>query len=161
MTFLRLVVFYLFCVTAHWWLGTHFAPAGITPSILLAATVAVAVAAGPLAAHAFGFMCGVYLDFAAPHLFGGYALAFTIGTYLIWFFKWRMDFSNPASQMVLAFMLTILTGVIYGAAGMIFMNKFIWRGWAYTIFMPFANAVIAPVFFACARLLALDSEGND
>ncbi len=160
MTALRLALFYIFCVTLHWWLGTHFAPAGITPSVLLAATVAVAVAAGPLAANAFGFMCGVYLDFTAPHLFGGYALAFTIGTYLIWFFKWRMDFSSPGSQMVLVFILTLLTGAIYGVVGMIFMSKFIWRGWAYTIFMPLANALIAPVLFACTRLLAIDSGDN-
>ncbi|MDD2772614.1 MAG: hypothetical protein PHP45_02845 [Elusimicrobiales bacterium] len=156
MTALRLVVFYLACVTAHWWVGTHLSIAGASPSLLLAAAVAVATLGGPLAGHSFAFFCGLYLDFMSAGLFGGYSLAFTVCAYIIWFFKWRMDFAGAAAQMALAFALTVLVGLEYGVIGLVFTGKLIWRGWAYSILMPLFTAIVTPFLFIAAGMLSLD-----
>jgi hypothetical protein len=52
--------------------------------------------------------------------------------------------------------LTVLAGLCYGVTGLVFTGKLIWRGWAYSIFMPLLTAIITPVVFAAAGLLSLD-----
>jgi len=158
MTFIRLTFFYLICVVGHWWLGAHFSPGGVTPSLLLSATAAVATLGGPIAAHAFAFMCGLYLDFVSPHLFGGHALVFTLLAYVIWFVKWRLDFPTPLPQMGLVFAATVFSGAVYGALELVFKGNFVWRGWAFSFFTPVANALISPVLFALAAMFVSPDE---
>ncbi|MFA5162627.1 MAG: hypothetical protein WC421_10320 [Elusimicrobiales bacterium] len=154
MTFIRLAALYVLCVAAQWWLGAHLSPGGVTANVLLDAAVAVAVLGGPVAAHGFAFMCGLYFDFMSPRMFGGHALAFTLMARAIWFVRWRLDFPTPPSQMALAAAASVFAAAFHSLLGIVFAGGFIWRGWAFSVFTPVANAVAAPFVFALAAVFA-------
>ncbi|MFA6583974.1 MAG: hypothetical protein WCS77_06720, partial [Elusimicrobiaceae bacterium] len=73
---------YTVCVIAHWLFAQYLGFFGSAPSVLFAGVVAGAVAFGPVAALTFAFAAGLFADFLAVQMFGGYALAFVLAAYI-------------------------------------------------------------------------------
>ncbi|MDD4004766.1 MAG: rod shape-determining protein MreD [Elusimicrobiaceae bacterium] len=155
----------LFCgfAGAHWFVGQYCAFFGTAPSVLLAATVACAIASAPAQAMAFGFFAGLFADFLAVHLFGGYALLFVITAYAVCFAKSRIYFETPAAQFWLCAALTLLCAAGYMAESLVFLDKpfpVVWRTWFLTPVYNGALCMAAFPFFLLFRPVRRITSGG-
>ncbi|MBI4385853.1 MAG: rod shape-determining protein MreD [Elusimicrobia bacterium] len=137
----------------EWICSTHLALLGLAPQVLLILTVSVALLSGPAIGQSFAFGWGLYLDLMSPHLFGANALTLTLIGYWVGVVRRQMDASSPASQAMLAGLVSVLYFILLALIGLAFRGKFFWPGWRFFFLEPFLNALAAPFGFLFVRAL--------
>ncbi len=147
MNFVLWPFLYLGFAAVHWFFGQYLAFFGSAPSVMFAATVACAIICSPVHAMIFGFLAGLFADFMAIHLFGGYALLFVLTAYLIWFAKTRIDFETPPTQFLLGAALTLLYMLGYMAEGALFLDRAFPVSWRMLLLTPVYNGLLCVVAF--------------
>jgi len=141
--FVYLPALFFASAVGNWWCASHFGGVGV----MLLSAAAVSALYGPVTAQSFAFMGGLYLDFMAPKLFGGHALAFTLAAYLAWHLRQRMDMEGAISQMILAALMTVFTGAVYSVLELFSAGKPDFGGFPAIIFSPMINGLLAPAWF--------------
>ncbi|MBI3297698.1 MAG: rod shape-determining protein MreD [Elusimicrobia bacterium] len=146
-------LFFLAGLFFHWLLATRLSFGGISPHVLLLATLGAAAWSGPVGGQLLGFSWGLCLDAVSGHVFGANALGFTLAAYCVGQLRRQMDVASPPSQAVVAAAAVPLYTVFYGLVGQVFEHRFLWPGWTPFLFDPIFTALLAPFVFKAARRL--------
>lgn len=147
----------------HWLIGQYAAFFGSGPSVFLAATVCCAIACAPATAITFGFFAGLFADFMAVHLFGGYALIFVLVAYLVGFAKTRIYFETPGAQFSLGVAVTLFCIAAYAAEAALLLEHPLPVTWQVLVLSPLYNGLLcvcAFPFFLLFRPVRRISSGG-
>ncbi len=137
---------YLLTGLLHWWWTANLSVFGVAPNLIFTAALASAIIARPAKAVTLCFFLGIYLDLLGSNLFGAYALSYTIMAYGIHLLKRHIDLITVFSQIVSAFILTMVTMVFYQALSLALAKINPLQLKAFLV-EPFLNALIAPIVF--------------
>ncbi|MBI4376199.1 MAG: rod shape-determining protein MreD [Elusimicrobia bacterium] len=140
---IRIPLFFVLAMLAHWWWTTHFTFSGIAPQLLLVLTLAIAARYGPIRAMCMGFGWGLFLDTMSAHLFGANALALTLAGYSTGSIRRWVDVAGLPSQCLLVFAMTWIYFLFLGVLGALFMKQFLWVGWLPFLADPLYNCLAA------------------
>ena len=138
-------------IIAQWFWSTYLPLSDISPQILLILTMAVSSEAGPVAGQCYGFAWGLALDAMSVHVFGANALLLTLAGYFVGVLRRQMDVTGPASQVMLAALITPAYYLLFGFLGMLFEHQFLWVGWKLFLVNPFYNCLVAMISFPVVR----------
>jgi rod shape-determining protein MreD len=146
------ILLYLLAGSVHWWWTARLSLFGLAPNIIFVTALSSAIIARPVKGICYGFFLGLYLDILGSHLFGGYALTYTLMAYGVYLMKRQLDLVSPFSQVVSALALTVVSlvfyhGLLLALAG---INPLRLRTF---LVEPFLNAALAPAaFYFLSRL---------
>ncbi|WP_424245312.1 rod shape-determining protein MreD [Elusimicrobium posterum] len=154
--FILLVILFFASSVAHWGLASLFASFNIGVSFMFTVSMMVAMIYPKWSGYTFAFFGGLFLDFFGVNMFGAYALTFTLCVGIIYFLKRKMDFEVVLPQVVLIFLLSIASILIYNLAGIVFLKGIAWHGFKSLFLGSLINAVVSPpVFYVLIVLRAL------
>jgi len=146
--FIRSFAMLIFCVLCQWWAGEHLSVFGAVPGVALLFTVALSGFVPAGLCHLFGFLCGLYLDFASLHQFGSNALLLTTAAHFVWLLRRRLDMTAPFTQAVLCLGISFGQLILYYFLGLFVRESHsfptLWR----LLAEPVMNGLLAPFVFA-------------
>jgi rod shape-determining protein MreD len=145
MSYIRGLVLFLAAALLQWWWSTNLVFWGLTPQILLVATVALAARLGPNVGMSYGFLWGFFLDVMRPELFGGNALALLLVGFGTGALRRQMDVADVLSQGMIVLLMDLGYFLFYGLLGAVFSKHFLWPGWAAFLLDPVYSCLFVPV----------------
>ena len=92
--------------------GRYLTFFGVGPDFLFIYVVAVSFSMGPLTGEALGFLLGLMTDVLGARLFGMQSFLFTLAGYTAGVLRRRVDSERPGSQCLIAFVATLLYGLV-------------------------------------------------
>lgn len=146
------IFLYVIISVLYWWFGNNVSVFSITPNLLFIAAVASAIIARPLTALSFCFFWGLHMDISGSNAFGAYALVYTLMCYAVHVMKRHFDFDSIVPQVILAFILSILTFLFYQFLSVMFSTISPQR-LKILLIEPFVNALLIPIGFLIFRYL--------
>jgi len=149
---IKLFILFILMNVLHW-ISVSFL-GFLNLDLMFVFVMAVAVFSIPVEGYGFIFLSGLFLDFWGSDLFGGYALSFCILAYLVYFLRERIDFENILAQVILVFVFSMFSDVLYGTISYIFSGIYISIGFVSLISKAFFNSLFAPlIFFGVSKVL--------
>ncbi len=139
---------FIFISVLYWLFANNFPFPSLAASLLFTSAISLAILLTPATALTFCFFWGLYADMMGINAFGAYALIYTLLCYAVHISKKRFDFDMPIPQMILVFILSVLSFLFYQFLSLIFTN--ISPLPLKSLFMePIINSVLMPFVFAC------------
>ncbi|MBI4655157.1 MAG: rod shape-determining protein MreD [Elusimicrobia bacterium] len=148
MKFFNSLIVYFAAVVVYWWFSLNFTVFGITPNVVFACVLSIAVIATPVTALTFGFFWGIYMDLMGTSaLFGGWALIYTLMVYIIYLIKKQFDMTGAFSQILLSVVLSEISLVCYQILSLI-LSKINPLSLKIFLIEPVLNALLMPFVFS-------------
>jgi rod shape-determining protein MreD len=126
--FLNVFLIFILATVTHWFFIEVFAPLGINVGVMFAFTLIMSVFLNQGGGYVFAFFCGLFLDFFAASMFGGWALVFIIMLFIFYKIEDKIDFKDIGPQIIITAGLNAVCALLYGLLGKIFTGVFIWQG---------------------------------
>jgi rod shape-determining protein MreD len=145
--FLRVFAVFVFATLLHWVFVEIFSPLDINVGIMLVFTLITASCAGRAGVYTFAFFCGLFLDFFANAMFGGYALTFTLAVFAFSKIENKIDFREAGPQIVLTCAMNMAATLVYGVFGKIFTGAFLWQGFKSFLLGSIITGLLMPVMY--------------
>jgi rod shape-determining protein MreD len=145
--FLCVFAVFVFATLLHWMFVEIFSPLDINVGVMLVFALITAACAGRAAAYTFAFFCGLFLDFFANAMFGGYALVFTLAVFAFHKIENKIDFSGSGPQIVLTCLINMAATLAYGFLGKIFTGVFLWQGFVSFLLGSIITGLLMPVTY--------------
>ncbi|MCG2724739.1 MAG: rod shape-determining protein MreD [Elusimicrobia bacterium] len=157
MKFIGNIFVFIIVSVVYWLFSNNFSLFSIAPNILFTAAISLAILLKPVTALSFCFFWGLYIDIMGINAFGAYALIYTLMCYAVHISKKHFDFDMPIPQIILVFVLSVLTFLFYQLLSVIFANINPLR--LKVLFIdPIINALLMPFVFAVFYYLKRKSK---
>jgi rod shape-determining protein MreD len=145
------MIFYLLTLVGGYLLQIFLAPAitivGVTPNLLLIATIFFGLRQGVMAGIWMGFAWGLLADVASLSMFGSQTFMLTLVGYLCGQISGKIDEEKPIAQMALTFFMFLLYVLGLFILGIIFFETGRRMNSPISILQPIYGAVISPIVF--------------
>ncbi|MDR1124348.1 MAG: hypothetical protein LBL61_07235 [Elusimicrobiota bacterium] len=144
----------------HWVFVEIFSPLDINVGVMLVFALITAACAGRARAYTFAFFCGLFLDFFADAMFGGYALVFTLLVFAFHKIENKIDFNGVGPQVVLTCVINMAATLVYGVFGKIFTGVFLWQGLKSFVLGSIITGLLMPVMYLFTVKYFMRSAGG-
>ena len=145
--FLGAVIIFIMATLLHWIFVEIFSAFSITVGVMLAFSLIMASLLSESGGYTFAFISGLFLDFFASSMFGGYALVFTVMLFIFYKIDDKIDFREPGPQLVITALLNIASVLFYGILARVFTGAFVWQGITSLLAGSLVTALILPLLY--------------